>query len=142
MAGATRVKFVGPIFHAEIAQEIISQYIDRVLDRLAEVAVDDIQNRLDDVLVNPTGFYRSQIMSTNAVRSRIITDSNVIYGPWLEGVGSRNAPVTRFKGYATFRYVTQGLKAKAGPYAEGVLRNGFLGELNGEGVGAGVRGFM
>lgn len=141
MAGATRVFLHGPIF-SEAASEIINRYIDDVLDRMSEVAVDDIQNRLDDVLVAPTGFYRSQIRSDRATHSRVITDSNVIYGPWLEGVGSRNYPTTRFKGYSTFRYVTQGLKAKAGPYAEGVLRSGYLEELNGVGVSSGVRGFM
>ena len=32
----------------------------------------------------------------------VISDSGVVYGPWLEGVGSRNQ-ATRFKGYAIFR---------------------------------------
>ena len=32
----------------------------------------------------------------------LITDSNVVYGPWLEGIGSRNQ-TTRFKGYSIFR---------------------------------------
>jgi len=31
-----------------------------------------------------------------------ISDSGVVYGPWLEGVSSRNQ-ATRFKGYAIFR---------------------------------------
>lgn len=31
-----------------------------------------------------------------------IHDSNVVYGPWLEGVSARNQS-TRFKGYAAFR---------------------------------------
>jgi hypothetical protein len=32
----------------------------------------------------------------------IISDSNVVYGPWLEGTSSRNQ-ATRFKGYSIFR---------------------------------------
>jgi len=32
----------------------------------------------------------------------VIDDTRVVYGPWLEGVGSRNQ-ATRFKGYAIFR---------------------------------------
>lgn len=43
----------------------------------------------------------------------IITDSNVVYGPWLEGVGSRNR-TTRFKGYAMFRKAYQQLEKLAG----------------------------
>lgn len=42
----------------------------------------------------------------------IIHDSNAIYGPWLEGTGSRNQ-TTRFKGYAMFRRTTQQLERKA-----------------------------
>ena len=42
-----------------------------------------------------------------------VHDSGIIYGPWLEGVGSRNYPVTRFKGYSTFRKVAQEIGRKA-----------------------------
>ena len=35
-----------------------------------------------------------------------IDDGNVVYGPWLEGTGSRNQ-TTRFKGYASFRRTAQ-----------------------------------
>jgi len=39
-----------------------------------------------------------------------ISDNGVIYGPWLEGVGSRNA-TTRFKGYANYRRNVQQIQA-------------------------------
>jgi len=42
-----------------------------------------------------------------------VHDSGIVYGPWLEGVGSRNYPVTRFKGYSTFRKVRQEIERKA-----------------------------
>jgi hypothetical protein len=45
----------------------------------------------------------------------------VIYGPWLEGVGSRNR-TTRFKGYFTFRRTAQQLKSRSTAVANGVLR--------------------
>jgi len=41
-----------------------------------------------------------------------IIDNPVVYGPWLEGVGSRNQ-TTRFKGYSMFRRTTQWLQEKA-----------------------------
>lgn len=46
-----------------------------------------------------------------------IDDSGVLYGPWLEGVGSRNA-TTRFKGYASFRRVAQWLQSHAQAVAQ------------------------
>lgn len=43
--------------------------------------------------------------------SGTIDDSKLVYGPWIEGVGSRNER-TRFKGYATFRHVAGELEKR------------------------------
>jgi hypothetical protein len=53
-----------------------------------------------------TGNYRRNISTTITGLNAVITDGGVIYGPWLEGVSSRNT-TTRFKGYASFRRVGQ-----------------------------------
>ena len=42
----------------------------------------------------------------------IIWDSGVVYGPWLEGVGSRNE-TSRFKGYRMFRKANNALRIAA-----------------------------
>ena len=42
----------------------------------------------------------------------ILTDSSVVYGPWLEGVSSRN-DATRFKGYGIFRRTRDKLQGMA-----------------------------
>ncbi len=42
-----------------------------------------------------------------------VHDSGIVYGPWLEGLGSRNFPVTKFKGYSMFRKVAQEIERKA-----------------------------
>jgi hypothetical protein len=49
-----------------------------------------------------TGNYRRNISTEFKNMSAIIYDGNVVYGPWLEGIGSRNA-TTRFKGYGVYR---------------------------------------
>jgi len=62
-----------------------------------------------------TGHYRRSIHGEmqNSMHGRI-HDSKVVYGPWLEGISSRNAK-SRFKGYAMFRNAKQQLeKLKAG----------------------------
>jgi hypothetical protein len=41
-----------------------------------------------------------------------VTDSGVVYGPWLEGVSSRN-DATRFKGYGIFRRTRDKLQGMA-----------------------------
>jgi KDO2-lipid IV(A) lauroyltransferase len=47
----------------------------------------------------------------------VVTSDLATYGPWLEGTGSRNL-TTRFKGYHTFRLVSQQVDEEAGPVAE------------------------
>ena len=59
-----------------------------------------------------TGHYRRNVHG--AVRNSrlgVITDSNVVYGPWLE-MGRSNRP-TRFKGYAAFRRTGDWLNKRA-----------------------------
>ena len=57
-----------------------------------------------------TGNYRRSI-NGEIVRdlNGIVHDNNVVYGPWLEGVSSRNDR-TRFKGYRMFRNARQTLQ--------------------------------
>jgi hypothetical protein len=61
-----------------------------------------------------------------------VTHDNVIYGPWLEGVSSRNAS-TRFKGYRTFRRAQQELDAKTPTIVEASIKRSVLGRLLGGG---------
>lgn len=42
------------------------------------------------------------------------------YGPWLEGVGSRNAPVTRFPGYHALRSAFESVKGQVHDLCEPV----------------------
>lgn len=74
----------------------------------------DVRTQLNLVLQHQTPFYRTQIVMV----SNRITDNDVIYGPWLEGVGSRNFPTTRFRGYGTFRKVAQRLNNEAAGIVE------------------------
>ncbi len=58
-----------------------------------------------------------------------IRDNNAVYGPWLEGTGSRNAPTTRFPGYHSFRRATQQVEAHAAEYARPAV-DAFVDEVN------------
>lgn len=55
-----------------------------------------------------TGHYRRNVHGRVQGLQGVIDDGKVVYGPWLEGISSRNA-TTRFKGYASFRRVGQWL---------------------------------
>lgn len=104
---SARTNFSGNLFTGNGADRIMAQYEDAVERAGAERAEQLIQSHLGTVLRNPTGFYQSQIGVRRSNGDWAVTDNNVVYGPWLEGTGSRNAPVTSFRGYRTFRHVAQ-----------------------------------
>ena len=58
----------------------------------------------------------------------VVHDRRIIYGPWLEGVGSRNA-TTRFKGYSSFRRAFQELERQAPRLVEQDVRR-LIAKLN------------
>lgn len=90
---------------------------------------EQIQVRLASVLKHPTGRYQSSIGIRASGMGQEVHDSGIIYGPWLEGTGSRNAPKTRFKGYSTFRRTHQGMDARAAMDANAMFRTGYLRRL-------------
>ena len=75
----------------------------------AEAGAKIVRTHLDSVLRHPTGRYERSIHVKTSSRGADFTDGGVVYGPWLEGTGSRNAR-SRFKGYATFRRARQQLE--------------------------------
>jgi hypothetical protein len=109
-------KATGPLFDGRLDRAIATG-LEQGLDDVAQRGVDLVRQRLGGVLRHPTGHYESVIQVERAGTDRAVTDSGIVYGPWLEGVSQRNQS-TRFKGYATFRRTTQELDRQAGAIAE------------------------
>lgn len=125
------VNFSGPLFDGA-AMGIIGRYCKAVQRKIGQHAQDEVHARLGAVIRHPTGYYEGHIHTEMQAADLVVTDTPVVYGPWLEGVGSRNSPVTRFPGYHTFLLVTQKVNAEAGELAEAELaEGGYLEELNG-----------
>jgi len=85
----------GPIFNG-VAQRVANAYVNRLERNIAEEGRTILLEELDLVLKTQTPYYTTQIKVEDGHK---ITDSRVIYGAWLAGVGSRNYPATKFKGY-------------------------------------------
>lgn len=86
-------------------QRAASDYSDQLQYAVALHGEELVDRRLNQVLKKQTPYYRTKITVRRARGGYEVTDQGVIYGPWLEGTGSRNYPVTRFRGYATFRRI-------------------------------------
>lgn len=115
-----RAKFEGPIFSRSA-----KMHIDRAARSMVRKTSDLGEQRLNRMLRprpagvylsvgqggNSTGHYRRNLHTNfdSAGLRALITDGKVIYGPWLEGVSSRNSR-TRFKGYASFRRTADWLR--------------------------------
>jgi hypothetical protein len=110
---ASRIDFKGPFFEAGRRSAVMRKLERDTQDEIDQYGVDLIVGLLAAVLKHPTGYYQSKIKAHRSTTHTIIDDSRVIYGHWLEGTGSRNYPVTRFKGYHTFRRAGQILPEKA-----------------------------
>lgn len=120
---------LGPVFTGQAAGAA-RRYGEHVQNYIADRAVRDIRAYLPGVYEGPyTGYYQTRIHVEKEGDGLMVTDTPVVYGPWLEGVGSRDYPVTRFKGYHTFRIIGQQLDAEAEQIAEALLPP-YLDEMN------------
>jgi len=140
-----KVQASGPLLDGEFPA-IIHDYLEDATWELGQQAFADVHSILDASIQNPTPYYETQISVQRGgadsleglasdVTPVVVHDRGVIYGHWLEGDGSRNAPVTSFRGYAAFGTTAKALNVangKALPIAEAVLQR-YLPRLRGEG---------
>jgi hypothetical protein len=110
----------GPIFDGR-ADLALNQACEESERSIGILGASMVRTELSHVLKIETPYYRMQVEARSDPPGWKIWDQDVIYGPWLEGVGSRNYPVTRFRGYSTFRRMTQAIQARAGAITERVL---------------------
>lgn len=108
----------GAVFNgmAELAGH---QFVDELRQKVADITVQMVKNRLSEVLRHNTGTYISYTHEVPEGDTIVVTDRWIVYGPWLEGVGSRvgppgsgHWPLTRFEGYHTYRIVAQEVNAR------------------------------
>jgi hypothetical protein len=113
---ANDVTLSGPLFdgHAEAAMD---NYVVHAQGDVAQTGINRVRAKLPTVLKRDTGRYESMPHTEKQQDDLILTDTPIVYGPWLEGTGSRNSK-TRFKGYRTFRFVSETLNADAGDIAQ------------------------
>lgn len=102
------------------AAGLITNAVEQSGEDVAQEAYNEIRKRLRSVLKNPTGHYESRVTTSTQSNGVVLTDGGVIYGPWLEGVSSRNNS-SRFKGYHTFRMVLQDMTKRADEIAENTI---------------------
>jgi hypothetical protein len=108
----------GPMFDGR-ALGVLNRYVDHLEHQLAEDGRTILLDELNRVLKTQTPYYATRI---EVIERNKIWDNRVVYGPWLAGIGSRNYPVTKFKGYDHWIVTRDKLNARKRGIGERLLR--------------------
>lgn len=111
----------GPLFDGRAEHEV-DEFLHEAVYQVAAQGLANWQLFLDRSIKHPTPYYETQVTLERAGTDVVVHDRGIVYGPWLEGVGSRNFPVTRFKGYASLRKAYQQLLRQVPGLLEHTLR--------------------
>lgn len=111
----------GPLFDGT-APGIVRDGIHHGVLAVGEYAADWVRDHYDAHHKHPSTppYARSRIRIIDQFPRIRIGDGGIIYGPWLEGVGSRNK-TTRFKGYAHYRQTAARVRASGGKIFQSVF---------------------
>lgn len=103
----------GPLFDSR-STRAFDDFAEELEEEGAEFVLDHILGTFHTSFKNPTGYYESNVRIRNTSTGHEVWDGGMggpVYGPWLEGVGSRNN-TTRFKGYHAFRKAATALELR------------------------------
>lgn len=103
------------------APRVVAQALEDAKRDVASQGLANWHHNLDGSLRHPTPYYETQITVQSLHGNQVVHDRGIVYGPWLEGVGSRNK-TTRFKGYFALRRAFQQLLGQAPQLAERAIR--------------------
>jgi len=102
----------GPFF-APGEPFVTRAYLHQAQEKIADETLRRVHLRQSIDFKVRTGYYERHTVVRDLGSAHLIHDSDVVYGPWLEGVGSRNFPSTRFKGYSIMRKTTRAMQDRS-----------------------------
>ncbi|HKZ21164.1 MAG TPA: hypothetical protein VJQ57_13770 [Acidimicrobiia bacterium] len=108
-----RTRTRGALFTTQ-SHRLFEEFEDDLEEEGAEWALSHIRSTFHSSFKQPSGYYESNVEIHNTSSGLEVWDggqAGPVYGPWLEGVGSRNN-TTRFRGYHAFRKAAQALEVR------------------------------
>lgn len=113
----------GPLFNGVAKKELAAATL-AVQHEVADYALFQWQMNLEGSLQNPTGRYQSHLNVMRREPDLVVNDgwpgSGLVYGPWLEGVGTRNK-TTKFKGYFALRRARNSVGQRVATIAKPII---------------------
>jgi len=134
MPQTIRVATSGPLFTG-VAEADLAVAVEAVQREVAEYAEFAWQMNMTADFQHPSEppRYQSHINILKRETDLVVNDgypgSGLLYGPWLEGVGTRNA-ASRFKGYHGMRRAAASVRARTAVIAQPII-DVFIRKANG-----------
>jgi hypothetical protein len=119
----------GPVFDGR-AERAIDDLCHESASKAGTEGVRILRAEFDRVLQHQTPYYVTRVKSHDRGNESVIDDGRIVYGPWLEGTGSRNYPVTRFRGYKTFQRMFRPISIRAKAVVQELLDSKYLRRMN------------
>ncbi len=91
----------GPVVTGQ-GPEILAEFVEAVKNEVANQALADVHERLDEMIRFPTPYYETQVTVEPEGDTVVVHDRGIVYGPWLEGISPKNS-LTKFRGYRAFQ---------------------------------------
>ena len=101
----------GPVFDGRAEREL-QDASDEWVRNLATTGASVVRQNMNASFRTQTPHARLLVEARPEAPGWMIWQQRLIYGPWLEGTGSRNR-TTRFKGYWSFRRAVSVINARA-----------------------------
>jgi hypothetical protein len=131
---AYTINMKGPLFDG-VAERDLAEAVTAVQKEVASYAEFQWQMNMTESFQHPSEppRYQSKVNVLQRGLDLVVNDgwpgSGVVYGPWLEGVGTRNA-TTRFKGYFAMRRAALSVGQKTPAIAKPII-DVFIAKANG-----------
>lgn len=119
----------GPLTNGQ-AMRAHDEYVQDIPKVVARETAKLWVSLLKSSIKNPTPYYWNQIRAIPSGAGWEVNDGGVIYGPWLEGTGSRNRGRPGFPGYRAMRRTSQVIDGRAGVIAQNLLDRIYLRRMN------------
>lgn len=117
-----RSRVQGPISSGRMADDA-ADYAHDVAEELAEESRKTWVHNLQGSIRHPTPYYWTRVDYREITSTRYeVHDHDIVYGPWLEGTGSRNSPNSIFPGYWSEARAKETMKRRRGGIAKRILR--------------------
>lgn len=117
------VDFRGTFWDKSATDQVMADYQRDVLDEVALSTGVAVVADMQAHFMRPRPYYWTTVdVEHTGATSRKVTDhGSVVYNFWLEGLGSRNFPVTSFRGYGVWRRQRRLGQSRAQSIAERLL---------------------